>query len=59
MKLYSRYAQVQAEMSVGSGVSVRGTPTWFVNGRRFQGAQSASTIRDAIDAALEAAEEEE
>jgi protein-disulfide isomerase len=45
-------AIVEADVSQGRALGVRGTPTFFVNGEMIVGAQSVETFRRAIDAAL-------
>ena len=45
-------AQVQADVAEGSARGVRGTPTFFINGRPLVGAQPYAVIAQAIDAAL-------
>ncbi len=42
--------KIRANTVVGSEVGVRGTPGFFINGRRFSGAQPIWVIRAAIDA---------
>jgi protein-disulfide isomerase len=44
--------QIQADEADASALGVSGTPTFFVNGRRVQGAQPLPTFRAAIDRAL-------
>jgi protein-disulfide isomerase len=46
-------AAVDADISEGRARGVRGTPTFFVNGRRLVGAQPVEAFRDAIRDALE------
>jgi protein-disulfide isomerase len=43
---------VKADQSEAAAVGVNSTPTFFVNGRRVQGAQSADSFKQAIDQAL-------
>jgi protein-disulfide isomerase len=45
-------AQIDADASEGSARGVRGTPTFFINGRPLVGAQPYEVITQAIDAAL-------
>jgi protein-disulfide isomerase len=49
-------AQIEADISEGIARGVRGTPTFFVNGRPLVGAQPYPVIAQAIDAALAAEE---
>ena len=44
--------QVEAEMEMGKGVGVRGTPNFVINGTRLTGAQPLPKFKAAIDAAL-------
>jgi protein-disulfide isomerase len=43
---------VKADQAEAASVGVNGTPTFFVNGRRIQGGQSAADFKQAIDKAL-------
>ena len=45
-------AAVDADMAAGQEIEVRGTPAFFINGKRFQGARPIDQFRAAIDAAL-------
>jgi protein-disulfide isomerase len=45
-------ATVEADVSQGLALGVRGTPTFFVNGQILVGAQSIETFRRAVDEAL-------
>ena len=45
-------AAVEADVSQGRALGVRGTPTFFVNGQMLVGAQPADAFRRAIDDAL-------
>ena len=45
-------AAVEADVSQGRALGVRGTPTFFVNGEILVGAQSVDAFRRAIDGAL-------
>ena len=45
--------EVQRQMAEGQGFGVRGTPSWFVNGRMYSGAQAPAQIRALFDAELE------
>ncbi|MDY7230771.1 DsbA family protein [Hyalangium rubrum] len=42
-------AQVEADSSAGSAVGANGTPTFFINGRQFVGAQPFENFKQAID----------
>ena len=44
---------VDADISEGRARGVRGTPTFFINGRRLVGAQPVEVFREAIRDALE------
>ncbi len=48
-------AAVRADQSEAMSVGVNSTPTFFVNGRRVQGAQSPEAFKQAIDQALASA----
>jgi len=43
---------IQAQLDAGSGYSVSGTPTFFINGNILVGAQTYATFKKAIDAEL-------
>jgi protein-disulfide isomerase len=43
---------VKADESEAASVGVNGTPTFFINGRRFQNTQDAGAFKQAIDQAL-------
>jgi len=45
-------AAVEADLSQGRALGVRGTPTFFVNGQMLVGAQSTEAFRRAVDDAL-------
>jgi protein-disulfide isomerase len=45
-------AAIHAELDLGSGVGVTGTPAYFINGRMVSGAQPFSAFADIIDAEL-------
>ncbi|MBK7078339.1 MAG: sigma-70 family RNA polymerase sigma factor [Myxococcales bacterium] len=45
-------AAVDADLAAGATLEVQGTPAFFINGRRFTGAQPIDAFRAAIDAAL-------
>lgn len=45
-------AAVEADFQAGLGLEVQGTPSFFINGRRFTGAQPIDAFRSAIDRAL-------
>ncbi|HYH98332.1 DsbA family protein [Hyalangium sp.] len=42
-------AQVEADSSAGSAVGANGTPTFFINGRQFVGAQPFEAFKTAIE----------
>ena len=44
---------IDADIAEGRARGVRGTPTFFINGRRLVGAQPIETFRDAIRDALD------
>ena len=44
---------VGADLAEGTALGVRGTPTFFVNGRRLVGAHPIETFREAVRDALE------
>ena len=46
---------VEADVAEGTSVGVRGTPTFFINGRRLVGAQPIEAFREAVRDALEEA----
>lgn len=46
---------VKADMSAGKTAGVSGTPTVYINGQQFVGAQPYATIKAAIDSALASA----
>lgn len=46
---------VEADVVEGKALGVRGTPTFFVNGRRMVGAHPIETFREAVREALEEA----
>ena len=46
---------VEADLNEGRARGVRGTPTFFINGRRLVGAQPIDAFREAIRDALEEA----
>jgi len=51
-----RYQQViREDLQAGSQLGVRGTPTFFINGRPLVGAQPYATFKSAIESALAAA----
>ena len=43
---------VKADIAEGRAAGVRGTPTFFINGRRLIGAQPIDAFREAVHAAL-------
>jgi len=43
---------VKADVAEGRAAGVRGTPTFFINGRRLVGAQPIDAFREAVQAAL-------
>ncbi|MBN1204539.1 MAG: thioredoxin domain-containing protein [Myxococcaceae bacterium] len=45
-------AKVEADSSAGSAVGANGTPTFFINGRQFVGAQPFENFKTAIDEEL-------
>jgi protein-disulfide isomerase len=45
-------AQVEADSAAGSAVGANGTPTFFINGRQFVGAQPFENFKQAIDEEL-------
>lgn len=47
-------AAIQADMAEGKRLNVRGTPTFFVNGRRVTGMQPLSAFRAVVDQELAA-----
>jgi protein-disulfide isomerase len=44
--------RVRADLQDGVSVGVRGTPTFFINGVRFQGAPTYEGLKAEVDAAL-------
>ncbi len=48
--------RVQADLALGQTAYVGGTPMFFINGERLEGAQPIGTFRDAIDSARLAAQ---
>lgn len=46
--------KLAAEIAAGQSLDVQGTPAFFINGKRFTGAQPIDKFRAAIDAALAA-----
>ncbi|QSQ27030.1 thioredoxin domain-containing protein [Pyxidicoccus parkwayensis] len=42
-------AKIEADMSAGSAVGANGTPTFFINGREFVGAQPFESFKKVID----------
>jgi len=53
-KSRSQQARVEADKADAEKAGVRGTPAFFVNGRRISGAQPLEVFRDVIEAELEA-----
>lgn len=51
-------AKVRADAAVGAEAQVRGTPTFFINGRRLSGAQPVEVLEAVIDAVQQQAEGE-
>jgi protein-disulfide isomerase len=49
--------RVRGDMDVAATYGAKGTPTFFINGRRFVGAQPVEAFKAAIDAELKAANE--
>jgi protein-disulfide isomerase len=45
-------AAVRADVTEGRAAGVKGTPTFFVNGRRMVGVQSLEMFREAVEDAL-------
>lgn len=45
-------AEIQADLSDGVSAGVRGTPTWFVNGRKIEGALTLDLWQQVIDSTL-------
>jgi len=45
-------AAIEADSSAGSAVGANGTPTFFINGRQFVGAQPFESFKSAIDEEL-------
>lgn len=45
-------AKVRAQRSEGTSLGVNSTPTFFVNGTKFQGAPTYAALKKSIDAAL-------
>ena len=43
---------MKADQQEAAAVGVNSTPTFFVNGRRVQGAQDANAFKQALDQAL-------
>ncbi|MBI3183584.1 MAG: thioredoxin domain-containing protein [Myxococcales bacterium] len=50
-------AKVEADSSAGNAVGANGTPTFFVNGREFVGAQPFEAFRGVIDEELKKADQ--
>ena len=50
-------AAVEEDLREGRNAGVRGTPTFFINGRRLVGAQPIEVFREAVRDALNAAHE--
>ncbi len=48
--------RIQADLALGQSSYVGGTPTFFINGKRLEGAQPVGDFRDAIDSARAAAQ---
>ncbi|TDP63665.1 thioredoxin domain-containing protein [Bradymonas sediminis] len=46
---------IEKDMAQGANIGVRGTPAFFINGRRFLGAQPVENFEAAIEKALEEA----
>lgn len=44
---------VDADLAEGAALGVRGTPTFFINGRRLVGAHPIEALREAVQDALE------
>lgn len=43
---------IKNDLSDGLALKVAGTPTWFINGERFEGALALETFKEAIDKEL-------
>ncbi|MBZ4416433.1 thioredoxin domain-containing protein [Myxococcus sp. RHSTA-1-4] len=50
-------AKVEADMAAGSAVGANGTPTFFINGREFVGAQPFESFKKLIDEEIGKADE--
>src|SRR5262249_163531 len=50
-------AKVDAEMTAGNKIGARGTPSFFINGRSFVGAQPLSAFKENTDRALKEADD--
>ncbi|MDP2656008.1 MAG: thioredoxin domain-containing protein [bacterium] len=48
----SYQTQIQKDFSDGVALGAQGTPTWFINGKMFEGALSLETMSAIIDATL-------
>jgi len=48
--------QITAQQQAGAALGARGTPSFFINGKKLRGAQPFEGFKAAIDAAMEAAE---
>lgn len=49
--------EVAADLAAGRKAGVRGTPSIYVNGRKFQGARNFEGFKKAIDAEIKKADE--
>ncbi len=56
---HAHRAAIEAQQQAAAGLGARGTPSFFVNGRKLRGAQPFEGFRAAIDAALAEARQEE
>src|SRR6478609_7059566 len=52
LKTHRYHEQVLRDMALAQALGVSGTPTFFINGRKVLGAQSASALAQAIDSGL-------
>ena len=53
LKSESKKNIVQKDMQEGAEFGIQGTPTFFINGRRVEGAQSFSVFKEIIDEELQ------
>ena len=45
-------SQIKADISMGKSKNIKGTPTFFINGRAVEGAQTYSAFKKVIDEEL-------